>query len=205
MVRGHIYTHRSEVVQLICHPTPHPPPQASSSLWEPVPQLACVGMRASGCKRKEHLQRWGRHSGSRDLPRGLGGPPREAGLDAALHGDKNTNSGGIRELLVFLHIQNLIFYFLLFSFFFCYCVLLWCFIFFWYIFIFLTLSFILLFCSFLSVVCFCFLLLSVHLIFLCCLILLLSILFFIFVFVIFMCLSFVLLAFLSVFKILFSV
>ena len=72
-------------------------------------------MCASGCKRKEHLQKWGRHSGSRDLPRGLGGPPREAGLDAALHGDKNTNSGGIRELLIFLHIQNLIFYFLLFS------------------------------------------------------------------------------------------
>ena len=34
------------------------------------------------------------------------------GLDAALHGDKDTNSGGIRELLIFLYIQNLTFYFL---------------------------------------------------------------------------------------------
>lgn len=51
------------------------------------------------------------------------------GLDTALHGDKDTNSGGIRELLIFLYIQNLTFYFLLFSFFLVVLVLLHCFIF----------------------------------------------------------------------------
>ena len=42
------------------------------------------------------------HSGSRDLPRGIGGPPKEAGLAVAQGGNKHTDSSGPRKILLLL-------------------------------------------------------------------------------------------------------
>ena len=63
---------------------------------------------------EKHMQRWGWHSRSRDLPRGLGVPTEETGIGCSSPwgGGKDTDSGGTGECFSFLF-----YYFLIFSYF----------------------------------------------------------------------------------------
>ena len=92
------------------HHTPAPRHKASSSYVGPCghahgslhpswPTRAHVLQASfrSRCWWKENMQRWGWYSGSRDLPRGLGGPPGEVGVRCSSRGGKNTDSRGTSE------------------------------------------------------------------------------------------------------------
>ena len=70
------------------------------------------------------------HGGSRDLPRGTGGPPGEVGVDCGLLsvGGKDTDSEGLRRILLLVLSFSLFFLFV-----FCFILFCCCFLFFNYI------------------------------------------------------------------------